>query len=61
MNYVVVWHVKVKVIEASIRLIEVGLVDEVPVGLEAAKRGLDIVGEGGALSEWVVPLVLDDV
>lgn len=49
-----------KVVEGSALLVEVGLVDVMPVALEGVALSLDVVGEGSALGEGVV-LLLDEV
>lgn len=45
-----------EVIKSGAWLVEVGLVDEVPVALEGVALALDVIGEGGALGEGVVAL-----
>ena len=43
-----------KVGEGGVVLVQVGRVDEVPIRLEGVALALDVVGESGALREWVV-------
>ena len=43
-----------KVVEGGVVLVQVGRVDEVPIRLEGVALALDVVGESGALREWVV-------
>jgi hypothetical protein len=53
-----VWHDEVgEVLSRGAILIEVGDVDEVPLGLEGVALALDVVGERSALGEGVVFLV----
>lgn len=48
---------EVKVVESGAWLVEVRLVDVVPVRLERVALALDVISESGALSEWVVFLL----
>ena len=50
-----------EVIYCGTLFIEVWLIDEVPWGLEPTFFALDIVGESGALSERVIPLMHDQL
>ena len=46
-----------EIVERSAILVQVGQVDEVPVGLEAVALTLDVVSESGALRERVILLL----
>ena len=48
---------EVEVVKGGACLVEVGRVDIVPAALEGVALALDVVGEGSALSEWVVLLL----
>ena len=52
---------EVKVIDRGVRLVQIGLVEEVPRCLEVAKSFFDVVGKGCTLSERMILLVQDDV
>ena len=55
-----VWLREAEVVKCGAFLVQVWQVDEVPVGLEAVALTLDVIGEGGALSEWMI-LLLNEV
>ena len=54
---VLLWIGEGEVVERGVGLVQVGHVDEVPVSLEGVALALNVVGESGALREWVVLLL----
>jgi len=57
LNNILIGLDKAKVIKSSAWLVEVRLVDEVPVALEGVALALNVVSKGGALSEGVLTLL----
>uniref|UniRef100_A0A7S3MLY6 Uncharacterized protein n=1 Tax=Favella ehrenbergii TaxID=182087 RepID=A0A7S3MLY6_9SPIT len=60
-NHVHILRVEVEIVQFRVGLIQVRLVDKVPIGLESTESEFDIICEGGALCERVVSLVDDNV
>jgi hypothetical protein len=59
-NNIVIGHLVIGVVVKRVTVDSVGLIDEVPSGLEAVV-GLDVVSEGSTLREGVVDLTFDEV